>query len=291
MSALFRVPSGRGGLTSYHAIARSNGVNLYRMVDRKTGAKTLFAKSGIPGAVGGSASALWSELAHHMRRTRTFRVWPFEGQLDLLVGTAPIIVGEVYPRAAYATALSDEPPITRSRLALGKTHASARREAIRELQDARWVRALGVSIADLGAAQDSEDNFDACITAAALLRCVLEEVPLCSTSLSSDHAEGGILGSGAINLALSERTFRLRSGREHRSEVPLSPAEPRTDTPKEPRSFRCPIEGCKKTYEVTRGGWDGHVGSARLHPNWLPEVISPEDRKKAFRTQFPRFFD
>ena len=56
------------------------------------------------------------------------------------------------------------------------------------------------------------------------------------------------------------------------------------------RSFRCPIEGCEKVYEGTRGGWDGHVGSSRIHPHWHPELASAGARKKQFETEFPDFF-
>jgi hypothetical protein len=33
---------------------------------------------------------------------------------------------------------------------------------------------LGVALENLGEAEASEDEFDACVTAAALLRCILE---------------------------------------------------------------------------------------------------------------------
>lgn len=48
----FSVPAGKGGLTSYRNAAADQGVNLYRTIDKATGAKTLFAKSGISGSVG-----------------------------------------------------------------------------------------------------------------------------------------------------------------------------------------------------------------------------------------------
>jgi hypothetical protein len=44
----FSVPAGEGGLSSYRNAASEQGVNLYRAIDTATGAKTLFAKSGIP---------------------------------------------------------------------------------------------------------------------------------------------------------------------------------------------------------------------------------------------------
>ena len=41
----------------------SLGVDMYRQIDRMTGAKAVFIKSGIPGSVGSAACALWQELA------------------------------------------------------------------------------------------------------------------------------------------------------------------------------------------------------------------------------------
>lgn len=59
-------------------------------------------------------------------------------------------------------------------------------------------------------AENNEDDFDACITAAALLRCELERSPLYAPRLASDRAEGGILGTGSVNLNLGARTFGAR---------------------------------------------------------------------------------
>ena len=47
----FSVPAGVGGLKTYFNAAAQKGVDLYRGIDRRTGAKTVFAKSGIPGRV------------------------------------------------------------------------------------------------------------------------------------------------------------------------------------------------------------------------------------------------
>jgi hypothetical protein len=71
------------------------------------------------------------------------------------------------------------------------------------------MAAHNVVIEDLDAAAANEDDFDACLTAAALMRCVMERVSLCPTIMNAPHAEGGILGTGAINLGLSEQTFRV----------------------------------------------------------------------------------
>jgi hypothetical protein len=52
----------------------------------------------------------------------------------------------------------------------------------------------------------------------------------------------------------------------------------------------CPIAGCNHVFHRSRGGWDAHVGSPRVHPSWLPSRRSPEARKAAFKKAFPEFF-
>lgn len=50
----------------------------------------------------------------------------------------------------------------------------------------------------------------------------------------------------------------------------------------------CPI--CGKEFAQGRSGWDGHVGSARTHEDWHPDVHDAEERKRLFRSEFPGFF-
>jgi hypothetical protein len=56
-------------------------------------------------------------------------------------------------------------------------------------------------------------------------------------------------------------------------------------------SYPCPIPGCRKVFNGSRGGWDGHVGALRVHPNWQPHITNHGDRLEAFRTEFKGFFD
>lgn len=173
----------------------------------------MFIKSGIPGSVGSATCALWRELAELLTEDRAFRVWPFEGALRTLLMTSAAVVGEIYPRAAYATALSSAPPASRPRLSIAKTKPAVRRQAINSLQKADWVRALGVTIENLADAEGNEDDFDACFTAAALLRCVLEGSPIELVASSATQAEGGMLGTGSINLDLQSRASETRHAR------------------------------------------------------------------------------
>lgn len=40
-------------------------------------------------------------------KDRVFKMWPFEGAVDELLGSKSIVVAEAYPRAAYVAALLD----------------------------------------------------------------------------------------------------------------------------------------------------------------------------------------
>jgi hypothetical protein len=78
-----------------------------------------------------------------------------------------------------------------------KGRRSVREEWLSRLQAAQWIHGCGATIADEAAALASEDDFDALFAAAALLRCVVENVPLAS-DLVDGRAEGGILGTDAV---------------------------------------------------------------------------------------------
>lgn len=296
----FSVPAGDGGLRTYVDAAGRLGVDLYRQIDRMTGAKAVFIKSGVPGSVGSAACALWQELASQLAADRTFKVWPFEGELERLLQSTSVVVGEMYPRAAYATALLDAAPTSRAPMVVAKTDAGVRHEAIATLRSAHWVCSLGVELRDLTEAEANEDDFDACVTAAALLRCVLEGAPLCPSQLESATSEGGMLGTGSVNLRLPYQTF-ARRGRVRPlvraafqtvgSSVEPVHQSPNTSVVRDSANvYRCPIAGCDKVFRGSRGGWDGHVGSLRLHPKWHPELPQAEERKRRFETDFPDFF-
>lgn len=293
----FAVPAGIGGLNLYVDAAASHNVTLKRRIDIQTAANSVFIKSGIPGSVGSAACALWRELVPLLRKDRSFAIWPFDGDLHTLLRTPSVVVGEIYPRAAYATALLPMPPSARPRLGLAKTKRGDRREAIAALREADWIHSLGMTLENLAEAEANEDDFDACLTAAALARCVLEGTPVAQAHTSATHAEGGMLGLGSINLQLRERKFEDRSAHEQRpparpsrSAVPMTPPTEKSSLARVMSTYVCPIPGCDKVYQRTRGGWDAHIGSLRTHPNWHPELANPEDRKMMYRIDFPEFF-
>ncbi len=56
------------------------------------------------------------------------------------------------------------------------------------------------------------------------------------------------------------------------------------------RIYYCPIPGCTKQFRMGRAGWDSHVTSFRLHPNWLPDIKDGDKRKSKFRKDFLEWF-
>jgi 8-oxo-dGTP diphosphatase len=192
----FRIPAGRGALTCFVDAAGGRSATL-RQIERRTGAKTVLALSGIPGSVGSGSRALWRELAPLLDApVRDFRVWPFDGDLQG-DSVSPVVVAEVYPRASYAIALAGACPT--KPFPIAKTRKEPRAQALDALSKARWVAQHGVSLGDLSGARESEDDFDALLTATALVRHFVEQKSL-SCWLIDPLAEGGILGTGLLEL-------------------------------------------------------------------------------------------
>lgn len=107
-----------------------------------------------------------------------------------------------------------------------------------------------------------------------------------------------MLGTRSINLQLAERRFGNQQqvgekGTPAGLSRPVVPSgrsrtkmSPTADTP---TKYPSPIAGCDKVYQGSRGGWDAHVGSLRIHPGWHPELESAEDRKRIYQIDFPEF--
>lgn len=203
----FVVPRGAGARAAFEQAAGRAGVQLRRRIDVRTGGNPLFITGGIPGSVGSAAIDVWLGLAQLLPLSRDFKIWPFEGAFPDLFASAPIVIAENYPRAAYAAAFCDVFCANRPRVRLSKTRAETRHEAIKCLLSRPWVRDNGVMLHDIDAALADENQFDAMVTAAGLLRLVVEEEPLNSGALEDPVAEGGILGTGTINFDLPEADF------------------------------------------------------------------------------------
>jgi diadenosine tetraphosphate (Ap4A) HIT family hydrolase len=215
----FRVSPGADARNSRFREMKARGVDPLRVVDTVTAAKSPFILSGIPGSVGSSVVDLWPALASVLADS-TLRVWPFD-ETEPDAGEPGIVLAEIYPRAMYALALAPEPPAQRARMRVDKSDRDTRRGAVESLLDQEWVGRFGVRFEDADADMLTEDAFDALVSAAGALRCVLEGTPLgCA---GADPFEGGIVGLDSLNLSLPERTFRSGAGKATATSLDTSP--------------------------------------------------------------------
>jgi hypothetical protein len=165
--------------------------------------------------------------------------------------------------------------LTARRLKVAKTKRQQRRAALGLLTKAAWVTNHSVAIHDLDKAVASEDDFDALMSAAGLLRCVLENYTLDEPHCDDRIAEGGVLLTSAIDFEKKAEKLERQVDKPDQSAIPL------------PGERQCPIPGCTKMFKRAFAGWDSHVASARIHPQWHPECVEPEERKKHFKREFP----
>lgn len=100
----FRIPKGKGSFNAFTRAAAMQGINLWRDVDRRTHAKSMFA-TGIPGQVACAAQELWKEMADLKHAGCAYKVWPFDGSIEKLLQHPGIVIGEIYPAVAYAIAI------------------------------------------------------------------------------------------------------------------------------------------------------------------------------------------
>ena len=283
----FRVREGEGGLRCF---TEKVDDRFLRPIDRATQAKPLFAVSGIPGTVGSATRDFWKELIPRLVRERDFAIWPFEESLSPPRSEQRIVLAESYPALAYAAALAENLPT--SRMTLGKTNPAERNCACDLLAQAEWIVGNRVDLGELGPVRASDDDFDAHITAAAVLRCTLEGVPLADESWIDARVEGSMLLAGPVDP--EAKVKKLNSGVQETppsSSDLLQSAGFRSCRSAAARSgavgFRCPIPGCEKVFTGTRSGWDAHVGSLRKHPDWHPEVRDSDERKRLFERDYP----
>jgi hypothetical protein len=181
---------------SLKAFDAASGNGFYRRIDRQLKANPIFLTSGIPGSVGSGTRALWQELIA-LAGVSPFRVWPFHGPLSSLLESGKPVVAEIYPKACYGIALAKTLPATLT--ALPKTRVRARQGALGGLLASTWVAREGVMFEDLDAAVKSEDDFDALMSAAALMRLHLEGAPIESPGTVDAVAEGGVLGAASVS--------------------------------------------------------------------------------------------
>ena len=151
----------------------------------------------MPGTVGWGTIALWTELIPLLEDKRDFAVWPFEGDLPDLLPRREIVLAEAYPGLAYAAALVNDLPTGRLRVA--KTRPERRKRVCELLQATPWVRHFGVDLGDLEPAQKNDDALDSHLTAAAVLRCGVEERVLCDRKWIDNRSGGAMLLAGPVD--------------------------------------------------------------------------------------------
>ena len=181
---------------SLKAFVEASSDGFYRQIDKHLQANPIFVTSGIPGSVGSGTRALWQELIA-LAGVVPLRVWPFHGPLSSLLESGEPVVAEIYPKACYGIALSGTLPAELT--TVFKTRLPARQATLGALLSARWVAREGVIVDGVDAAIRNEDDFDALISAAALMRLHLEDAPMESPGTVEAVAEGGVLGAASVS--------------------------------------------------------------------------------------------
>lgn len=189
-----RPPAGRWSLKAF---AEASADGLRRRVDSLLHAQPIFVTSGLPGSVGSGTRAIWQEMIRARGRTQ-FSVWPFQGRLTDLLNPRIPVIAEIYPKACYGIALADELPAPL--VAISKTREAARETALERLSGADWVARHRVALQDLDVARRNEDDFDALLSAAALMRLVLERAPLEGPEWVDSTTEGGVVGAASLDI-------------------------------------------------------------------------------------------
>ena len=285
----FTVPPVKGGLKSFTDKVCDG---FRRRIDHATEAKPVFAVSGIPGVVGAGTRSFWMELIPALTCDREFTIWPFEDNLSNLLRQDGIVLCETYPGIAYATALVDKLPTCK--LIVSKTKQEQREKVCELLETAKWVERNSIDLGALDALKKNEDDFDAHLTAAAVMRCAVERKPLTSQDWIDEIAEGSMLLVGTVDPTLKGR--KLTTWLQNKCSS-ISSSMPDVDTrisgpsTKSSRNiYCCPIPGCSKRFNGSRAGWDAHVASFRMHPDWYPNIENGVERKRLFRKDFPEWF-
>lgn len=169
---------------------------------------------GADWAAGASKRSVWMADVggRTIRRCDPLGGWTLRRLLDdaAELSASPVTLAEMYPRVTYTVATAPTTPPARIR----KGDGNSRREWIEALSRASWISDHGVQFSDLPFAHASEDDFDALFATAALLRRVLEGVPLGGPSSIDPIAEGGILLSDTI--AIPRGRSPADAGRRHR---------------------------------------------------------------------------
>jgi hypothetical protein len=194
----------------------------YRHIDSRLKGKPIFVTCGMPGVVGSGTRALWLEIIT-LANSSDFRVWPFHGEIAILLASHKPVITEIYPKACYGLVLSDNLPAPL--VSLAKTQEAVRHSALDQVLNAKWVKQAGIRFKDLDPARSNEDDFDAWISAIALLRLFLNEhLPACSVGLDLASIEGDVFGADSITSGKGQ-SFK------HAANVPRAKRSKPSDSP------------------------------------------------------------
>ncbi len=190
----YKVAAGAGGLNSF--TSKVDG-GMLRRIDEATRAKPVFAVAGIPGVVGGGTREFWKQLAPHLSSDRDFAIWPFEGDMNSLLADRGVVLCETYPAIAYAAALADDLPTVR--ISNSKKKRAWRDGVCDSLAQAEWVAENRIDLDEMDAPRANEDDFDAYVTAAAVLRCIHEGMAMACLEWIDAKVEGSMLLTGVVD--------------------------------------------------------------------------------------------
>ncbi len=196
----FKVQAGPGGLQGFADAARLLGVEIRRDIDRRTGAKSPLIASGIPGVAGGSARDVWRGLKLSRTKTGAPAIWPFEVNLAEPGPLGSVVVAEIYPRLASGIALG----VGRPPWPIPASNHDPQ-VGLAALVGSVWFQQHTVRIEGHGGFEDPRHAFDALISAAALLRLVIEGWPLADPAREDRRTEGGMLGMGTVLLPAGDQ--------------------------------------------------------------------------------------
>jgi hypothetical protein len=131
------------------------------------------------------------------------------------------VVGEIYPRAMYGVALSEDRDVNKRALVrIDKNTQECRRAAVTRLARASWVTDFDVKLLDCGRAIGNPDDFDAWISAAAL------RVGRNSARIRVLRPfRGGMLASLSLNIDLPNRRLRCDGQRKSAGPAPTQDRE------------------------------------------------------------------
>ena len=278
-----RVPGGSKKQHLVDGLGLQSADELLRLCDRSTLARNkaceIFWTLGA-NQVGRAAIAGWRDLLAPALREGVVAIWPFDGDLAVLLDNERVVVLETYPAETYG------------HLGLARGFGKRRQDGRRSQACAilAWCERNLVSVrpelvADIedgfGGSPMAEDAFDSVIGLLGIIE-VVQDLPRFTvpTDPAVHNVEGWILGMGTeAEDSTSEPLTRRASERQLERPFVRGPAPP--DSPIGPHSRLCPA--CRqKLFARWPWGWDAHAAYGCLGV----EGRTPDERKRAYRERY-----